>query len=679
MMQRRALAPVPLYESVLDEAIDRALDWIAGAQDPKGFWVGPLQSNPSMEAEWILCMHFLGVKGDPKYRGVVQAILNEQRSDGAWENFHEAPAGDISTTVECYAALRAAGCDPEAEHMVRAKAWILSHGGLAKVRVFTKIWLALIGEWPWDGTPTLPPELILLPKWVSFNLYHFSSWARGTIVPLSILSALRPVRPLPDGQRLDELFPGGRAAMDYRLPRRGKLLSWESLFLLLDRFGGWLGKRPVFPQRREAVKLCVEWIIERQEADGCWGGIQPPWVYSLMALNVAGYSVNHPVLAMGLEAFNEPWAYERDGGVYIQACMSPVWDTVLMLLALSDCGHDYRNSEAVRRAVRWVLDEQVHAKGDWQELTPQLAPGGWAFEFENDTYPDVDDTAVALIVLGRLRRSINGSLPVADAIDRGLAWVLGMACRNGAWAAFDRDNTNPLVAKIPFCDFGEALDPPSVDVTAHVVEALGVLGRDLSDPVVRRAVDYIKSEQEADGSWFGRWGVNHIYGVGAVLPALEAVGEDMNSLYVLRAADWLCGKQNPDGGWGETCASYMDDNLRGVGPSTASQTAWALMALLAIGNRRHDEAVRRGVDWLTRTQRPDGTWDEPQYTGTGFPGYGIGARVDLLSYRDHLSQGTELGRGFMINYNLYRHYFPLMALGRARAHLEQAPLARAAE
>lgn len=656
----------------LEAATARAIDWLTDHQAPEGYWVGMLESNPSMEAEWILAMHVLGATADPKYPGVVRAVLNEQRDDGSWHNYHGAPAGDISTTVECYAALRAAGFAADAPRLVKAREWILAHGGLSQVRVFTKFWLALIGEWPWDGTPTLPPELIRFPKWMPFNIYQFSSWARGTMVPLSILSARRPVRPLPAESRLDELFPAGREAMDYRLPRRGGLLSWESLFLLFDRAALLLDKQPFHPHREEAIKLCLEWIIERQEADGCWGGIQPPWVYSLIALNVEGYAIDHPVVAKGLEAFNAPWAYQRDGGVYVQACMSPVWDTVLTLLALSDCGEDYQSGEAVRRALSWVLREQVRDGGDWQVYGGQVRPGGWAFEFENDTYPDVDDTAVALLVLARLRDSVGDDLPVDEAIERGVEWVLGMRCRNGAWAAFDKDNTNPFVAKIPFCDFGEALDPPSVDVTAHVVEALGNLGYRLNHPVVARAVDYIRREQEPDGSWFGRWGVNHIYGTAAVLPALEAVGEDMTSWYVRRAADWVADHQNRDGGWGESCASYMDISQRGVGESTASQTAWALMALLAVNSRRYEPAIRRGLDFLVQTQREDGTWDEEHYTGTGFPGYGVGSRVDLSKPGATLPQGTELGRGFMINYNLYRHYFPLAAMGRARRYLGQA-------
>ncbi|MBI2299553.1 MAG: squalene--hopene cyclase [Armatimonadetes bacterium] len=651
--------------AALERCIGRAVDWLIDRQDLRGWWCGNLESNPSMEAEWILCMHFLGVREDPKYPGVVQAVLNTQRDDGSWENYHAAPAGDISTTVECYAALRAAGIPAADPRLARAREWILAHGGLAKVRVFTRFWLALIGEWPWDGTPTLPPEMIFFPVWFPFNVYAFSSWARGTLVPLSILSAERPVRPLPDDRRLEELFPDGRERMDYHLPRRGGRFSWERLFFVFDRLACSYAKLPWHPRRGEAVKVCLEWIIERQEADGCWGGIQPPWVYSLMALHVEGYDLDHPVVAKGLQAFGPPWSYERVGGTFVQACMSPVWDTVLALEGLLDCGLD-GHAEPVRRALDWVLDEQVQSHGDWQFKSPRLEPGGWAFEFENDTYPDVDDSAVALLVLARLRESCPDRPRLDQAIRRGLAWVLGMRSKGGAWAAFDKDNTHRLVSKIPFCDFGEALDPPSVDVTAHVVEALGCLGRDLRDPVVRRAVDYIRREQEADGSWFGRWGVNHIYGTGAVLPALRAVGEDMTSWYVRHAADWIVGRQNEDGGWGETCASYMDETLRGVGASTASQTAWALLALLATESSRYTESIRRGVDWLTATQRADGTWDEDAYTGAGFPGYGVGRRVDLQRVRDQLGQGTELGRGFMINYNLYRHYFPLMALGRAR-------------
>ena len=389
-----------------------------------------------------------------------------------------------------------------------------------------------------------------------------------------------------------------------------------------------------------------------------------------MALNVEGFSLNHPVMSLGLNALNTRWSYERNGGLHIQACQSPVWDTLLTLMAMQDCQRDYRLSCSMQKAVEWILCRQVKAPGDWQVKVKGVKPGGWAFEFANLRYPDVDDTAVALIVLSRLRHVFPDQKRLKNAIRLARDWIIAMQCRNGGWGSFDKDNDKDLLTKIPFCDFGETLDPPSVDVTAHVLEGLGLLGMNISHPVIRRALNYIRKEQEADGSWFGRWGVNHIYGTGAVLPALAAVGENMTKEYVCKAARWIVNHQNPDGGWGETCSSYMDISLRGKGVTTASQTAWALMALIAAGNDSHRKSIEAGVDYLIISQKK-GTWEEPYYTGTGFPGYGVGARVNLYisSLTDNLQQGTELGRAFMINYNLYRHYFPMMALGRARQYL----------
>ncbi|UCF89730.1 MAG: squalene--hopene cyclase, partial [Desulfobacterales bacterium] len=602
--------------------------------------------------------------------GIVQCILNAQRSDGSWEIYYNAPAGDMNATVECYAALRAVGMPPEAVPVRKARQWILTHGGLAKIRVFTRYWLALIGEWSWGHTPHIPPEIIAFPTWFPLNIYNFASWARATLLPLSILSARRAVRPLPADRRLEELFPRGRSAVDYSLPRKGRLISWQRFFLMADRFLHAYQDLGFTPGRGAAVKVCLEWIIRHQDADGAWGGIQPPWIYSLMALSAEGYPVSHPVISKGLDALNHHWSYARNGGLHIQASESPVWDTVLALMAMQDCGRGYRQSPSMQQAVDWVLTQQVKAAGDWQIKVKGVQPGGWAFERANRFYPDIDDTAVALIVLARLRSAYEDRARLEEAIQRATEWIMAMQCRRGGWAAFDKDNDKALLTKIPFCDFGEALDPPSVDVTAHVVEAFGRLGLDRSHTVVRRAVDYIRSEQEPEGSWFGRWGVNHIYGTAAVLPALKAVGEDMTAAYVRRAADWIVAHQNADGGWGESCASYMDDAWRGKGESTPSQTGWALMALLAVGSADNRDAIARGVDYLI-TRQQMGTWDEPQYTGTGFPGYGVGARTDLRAgdLAERLQQGRELSRGFMINYNLYRHYFPLMALGRARRFL----------
>ncbi len=650
----------------LDHGVSKALRWLEETQTPEGYWAGFLKTNSAIEAEWVLAMHFLGISDDPKYPEVVRSILSEQRPDGSWEVFHGAPAGDVSATVECYAALRAAGLDKDSDPLMRAREWILERGALGKVRVFTRMWLALLGEWPWDATPNLPPELVYLPSWAPLNLYDFASWGRATIVALCMVSARRPVRPLPPERRLDELFPDGRQAQDYSLPRPKTPLGW--FFYLGDRLLNLYHRSPIQPGRDLATRLCVEWMVRRQEADGCWAGIQPPWIYALIGLNCQGFALDHPVMKAGLEAFNEPWAFPTEKGTYLQCCTSPVWDTMLSLVAMTDCGLDCRNP-SVQKALDYLLDQQIDAPGDWQVKVKGVPSGGWAFEYENDTYPDVDDTAVAVMALARLRASSADPGRVDRALERATRWLLGMRCRNGAWAAFDVDNDSALVGQIPFSDFGESLDPPSADVTAHVVEALGHLGRDMGDPVVARAVDYLRAEQESDGSWFGRWGVNHVYGTGAVLPALQAVGENMQADYVQKAADWLVSKQNPDGGWGETCSSYMDPSLRGVGPSTSSQTGWALLALLALGDHERDLAIRRGLDYLLGTQRPDGTWDQAEYTGTGFPGYGLGARADVTAGQT-LDQGKELGRGFMLNYAMYRHYFPLMALGRARRHLE---------
>lgn len=655
----------------LQQGMQQAVDWLLADQDQTGFWVGKLESNSCMEAEWILAMHILGIENDPKYDGVVQAVLNDQRPDGSWEIYYEAPTGDINTTVESYAALRIAGLDPHSEPLSRARQWILENGGLSGTRVFTRYWLALLGEWPWRFTPALPPEIIFIPSWAPFNLYKFATWARATLLPLTLLSAGRPVQqPSPDC-RLDELFPDGRDKFDYRLPRKKGFISWERFFLFTDRVLNWYVNFPVHPFREAARKQCREWIVQHQDADGAWGGIQPPWIYSLMALGAEGYALDHPVMAAGLNGFNLHWSYEREGGIYLQPSESPVWDTVLVLLAFLDCDMPQGTEPAVERAVRYLLTKQVLVGGDWQVFVKGVEPGGWAFEFENDKYPDVDDTAVAVIVLLRLLpmmkdRQLQENMQ--SAVDKGITWLLGMQNKNGGWAAFDKDNTSKILTLIPFADFGELLDPPSVDVTAHVVEALGLYGKSMKDPVVARACRFMQMEQETDGPWFGRWGVNYIYGTAAVLPALEAVGEDMQADYVQRACHWLVDHQNEDGGWGESCGSYMDDQLRGCGPSTPSQTGWAIMALIATGSHDHDRFIARGLDFLLTNQRPDGTWDEPYYTGTGFPGYGVGKRVNLTKCAAKIGQGRELARGFMLNYNLYRHYFPLIAMGRAESH-----------
>jgi squalene-hopene/tetraprenyl-beta-curcumene cyclase len=671
-------------------ALARATDHLLSLQHDQGWWQGELETNVTMDAEDLLLREFLGVRTAEQTQGSARWIASQQRDDGTWANFYGGP-GDLSTTVEAYVALRLAGHEPQAPHMARAADWIRGQGGIPATRVFTRIWLALFGEWSWDDLPVMPPELIYLPAWFPFNVYDWGCWARQTIVPLTIVGAIRPATPLPFG--LKELWPeGDPSALAVGRRDRPKDPGWAAVFGGLDRVlhgyerrahsfspapgdgsaatlpppssprpGRRLRRHPATPGaapvravRRAAIRRCAEWIIARQEADGCWGGIQPPWVYSLIALRLLGYGLDHPVLRRGLAGLDRFTITEdsAEGPVRrMEACQSPVWDTVLAMIALADAGLP-ADHPALARAADWLLAEEITGPGDWQVRRPALAPGGWAFEFDNDNYPDIDDTAEVVLALRRVRLSsppapADGSAaalppPGPDArrkaaIARGLAWITGMASADGGWAAFDADNTSRLVAKLPFCDFGAVTDPPSADVTAHVVEALAAAGQ-AGSRAARRGVVWLLRAQEADGSWFGRWGANYVYGTGAVVPALIAAGVLPGKPAIRRAVAWLEEHQNPDGGWGEDMRSYDDQSLAGRGASTASQTAWALLALLAAGGA--GPAADAGIRWLAEHQRSDGTWDEPQFTGTGFP------------------------RDFYLNYHIYRLVFPVSALGR---------------
>lgn len=665
---RRAANELEAFSGTIHHAVYEAMEWLKKDFQPEGFWVGMLESNCCMEAQWILGMHFLGVKNDPKLPGIIRAILNEQRSDGSWEIYHQAPMGDINTTVECYAALRCSGFKPDDEPIKKARQWILSHGGLKKTRNFTRIWLALIGEWPWKCTPAVPPELIRVPPPMPFNIYWFASWARATVVPLAVLSARQPVRPLPPNSRLDELFPEGRENFDYAIPKHINGLI-PAFFRINEKILRIYQNFPWKPERESSIKLCLEWILRHQDADGAWGGIQPPWIYGLMALYVEGYRLDHPVLHAGIDAWNHHWSYQRNGATYIQASESPIWDTLLALVGLLDCGATPQNYPEMLSSLDWILKKQILTKGDWAVKVKNVECGGWAFERANTFYPDVDDTAVAMTVLIRVRPLVPSDFQkrIDFALRRAEAWVRAMQSSNGGWAAFDKDNNRWILTRIPFCDFGEVLDPPSADLTGHKLEALGLMGCTTDDPAVKRAINYIFKEQENEGCWFGRWGVNYIYGTALVLPGLQAVHFNMNDPRVVKAAKWLVSKQSPDGGWGESCASYMDDSLRARGANTPSQTALAIIGLLSTENHDYDDSIKKGLNWLISHQT-NGTWTEPYYVGCGFPGYGLGERIRLKNNAHLLAQGRELARGFMINYNLYRHYFPLQAMGRACHH-----------
>jgi len=600
------------------KSLFRATDALVALQHQEGWWKGELETNVSIDAEDLFLREYLGIRTDEQTRSTAAWIRSRQRDDGTWANFYGGPP-ELSTTIEAYVALRLSGDSPDAEHLAAAARFIISAGGVERARVFTRIWLALLGLWSWTDVPVVPPELVFLPSWVPLNVYDFACWARQTIVALSVVCAHRPAVKV--GFGIDELR-GGPIPDD-----RAPLSTWAGRFQLADRVLHAYERRPLRWLRRAALKRAERWIIQRQEADGSWGGIQPPWVYSLIALRLQGYALDHPAMRAGLEGL-DGFTIDDELGRRIEACQSPVWDTALALVALADA-RMADDDTVVTSAVGFLLDEEVRARGDWSVRRPRLEPGGWSFEFENDNYPDVDDTAEVLLAL-------EGAAVSRDAIARGISWLEGMQSDDGGWASFDVNNTQQLCRELPFCDFGELIDPPSADVTAHVVEALARLGG--SRARVGRGVRWLLEAQEADGSWFGRWGANYVYGTGAVLPALVAAGEDPRDAAIQRAVAWLGRHQNDDGGWGEDLRSYTDEASRGVGPSTASQTAWALLALLAAGERT--SVTDAGVGFLVDTQRDDGTWNEPWYTGTGFPG------------------------DFYLNYHLYRLVFPIMALGR---------------
>jgi squalene-hopene/tetraprenyl-beta-curcumene cyclase len=596
-----------------------AVDALIALQSPNGWWKGELETNVTMDAEDMLLREFLGIRTADQTAAAAKWIRSRQREDGTWANFFGGPA-DLSTTIEAYVALRLAGDAPDDEHMARAQHFIYASGGIEASRVFTRIWLAMFNLWKWEELPVMPPEMIFVSRHLPLNVYDFACWARQTVVALTVVNAHRPSHRL--NFTIDELKTGVPA------PRRDPINTWAGRFQAVDVLLHFYERRPLKFLRRAALRKAERWIVQRQEADGSWGGIQPPWVYSLIALRLQGYSLEHPVMHAGITGL-DGFTIEDDTGRRLEACQSPVWDTALAVTALADAGLSPEDP-VLRSAARYLLSQEITVKGDWSLRRPNLKPSGWAFEFENDTYPDIDDAAEVVLALGRTAE------PSLDAQRRGLTWVEGMQSRDGGWAAFDVDNVQTLVRELPFCDFGELIDPSSADVTAHVLEALA--GREDHRESVERGVVWLLDNQESDGSWFGRWGANYVYGLGAVLPGLVAAGVATDHPSIQRAVTWLEAHQNDDGGWGEDLRSYREPSYRGRGPSTASQTGWALMALLAANE--HSEVTQRGVQYLVETQNENGSWDEPWFTGTGFPG------------------------DFYINYHLYRLVFPLMALGR---------------
>jgi squalene-hopene/tetraprenyl-beta-curcumene cyclase len=625
----------------LDRAIKKTQNYLLKRQSPKGYWVGELESDVSVTADYIPMMRFMSVEIPERQRKVVNFLRATQLAEGGWSSY-PGGASEVNVSVQAYLALKAAGIPAQEPFMQRARDSILAHGGVQRTHTFTKIMLAHLGQYPWQDLPTLPPELMLLPNWFPVNIYEFASWARATIVALTIVMTNRPVCSLPESQSIHELYVAadpedsiGKSSQASRRSSSSGLFTWERFFLVVDRLLKRWERVPFKPGRARALKKAERWILDRQEADGGWGGIMLPWVYSLFALKSLGYANDYPAVAKALAGL-EGFIVEDDTVLRLQPAVSPVWDTALALIALRDSGLP-ADHPAAEKAARWLLNEQVRAGGDWQVKNPHTEPGAWAFEFENDYYPDVDDSTMVPMALSLVRLPEDAKR--IQAIDRGVRWTLSMQSSSGGWAAFDLNNNSEMLAHIPFADFMTPLDPSTADVTAHVVELMGRFKYSQDHPVMRKALNYLWAEQQDDGSWFGRWGVNYIYGTWSVLLALREAGQDMQQEKVRQAVAWLQAHQNADGGWGESCSSYEIPCPGGACPSTASQTAWAILGLLAAGEQE-SPVVDKGIQFLLDNQRSDGDWDEELFTGTGFP------------------------RAFYLKYHLYPIYFPLMALAR---------------
>ncbi|MBI5655979.1 MAG: squalene--hopene cyclase [Geobacter sp.] len=623
--------------SPLDLAIERTCEFFFREQLPQGYWWAELESNVTITAEYVMLFHFMGIVDKAKERKMANYLLRQQTAEGHWSLWYGGP-GDLSTTIEAYFALKLAGYPADHPSMVKARDFILSKGGILKARVFTKIFLALFGEFSWLGVPSMPIELMLLPNWAYFNMYELSSWSRATIIPLSITMTMRPVRKLPPWARVQELYVRPPRPMDYTFTKENGIFTWKNFFIGLDHLLKVYEGNPIRPLKNKGMAAAEKWVLEHQEPTGDWGGIQPAMLNSVLSLHCLGYANDHPAVAKGMQALAN-FCIEDDESLVLQSCVSPLWDTALALKALVEAGVP-TDHPALVKAAQWLLDREVRKDGDWKIKGPNLKPGGWAFEFLNDWYPDVDDSGFVMMAIKDVQ--VKNEKIKQDAIQRGIDWCLGMQSKNGGWGAFDKDNTKHLLNKIPFADLEALIDPPTADLTGRMMELMGTFGYSKEDPVAVRALDFLRREQEPDGSWWGRWGVNYIYGTWSVLSGLSAMGENPNQAYIRRAIDWMKSKQNADGGWGETCESYLDPSLAGIGPSTASQTGWALLALMTAGEVDAPE-VGRGIQYLLDTQKADGTWDEDQYTGTGFPKF------------------------FMIKYHIYRNCFPLTALGTYRS------------
>ncbi len=620
-----------------DEEIARAIalaqENLLRQQKPDGHWCGELIVDSTLCSDYIVFMHWCGEVDAQLQRRCVRHILKRQLPDGGWSIYHGGPS-EINASAKAYFALKLAGCSVDAPFMQEARANIIRRGGIPQMNTFSKLYLALLGQFPWKYLPAIPLEMVLLPRWAPFHIYKMSSWSRAMLIPLAIINHFKPTRVLPGEKQLHELYPLGTEQSDLRLPRSEPFWTWRNFFLRLDDVFKFLSPLRIRPLRRRAIEEAERWMLERigKGSDGL-AAVFPAMLNSLIALRAVGYSKTNPVYAKAEQDFARLFVDDPED-FRIQPCLSPIWDTAINIISLVESGVA-PDDPNLQKAAEWLVNKEVRIRGDWSVNNSYPQASGWAFEYNNIYYPDTDDTAMVLMALRLIQPKDHEALN--EVFRRALDWQLSFQCRDGGWAAFDRNVTTPWLEDMPFADHNAILDPTCSDLTARTLELLGYIGFNPGARSVRDAMQYLIDTQDEDGSWYGRWGVNYIYGTWQVLRGLRAIGQDMTQDWILRGRDWLESCQNNDGGWGETCGTYENPSTKGIGESTASQTAWAIMGICACGDLDRP-SIQRGLRYLLNSQTPDGSWDEEQITGTGFP------------------------RVFYLKYDMYRQNFPLLAL-----------------
>ncbi len=638
------------HRDALQSAIARAQAHLLSLRHPEGYWLGELMVDSTIVSDMVAFRHWDGKVAAAWQRKAVNHILSMQLPDGGWNNYYGGPP-EVNATIKAYLALKLAGVAVTDVRMLRAREVALSLGGVPRMNTFSKLYLALLGLFPWEYVPTIPCEVLLIGKWFHVNFWDMSNWSRAMLVPLAIINHFKPTRPLRRNIDIDELYPEGIHERDLALAPDPERLSWRNFFLWLDRlhkFAEWFAENGIHPFRKRALRKCEQWMLERFEGSDGLAAIFPAMLNSLIALKALGYPDDHPQVIRA-ERELKKLEHETADDIRIEPCFSPVWDTAYVLIALHESGISEQHP-ALKKAAEWLLSKEIRFRGDWHYKNPaKVEPSGWVFEFNNQWNPDVDDTAMVLMALRRI--PTDNPQQRDAAFQRGLKWMLSFQCKDGGWAAFDKDCTKNILEKVPFADHNAMLDPECADITARILELLGCEGWKTDHPQVQEALDFIRAHQEPDGSWYGRWGVNYIYGTWQVLRGLRAMNLDVNQPWLLKARDWLESVQHEDGGWGERCNTYDDPVFKGQGPSTASQTAWAVMGLCVFDDPARP-SLRRGIEYLIRMQNPDGSWTEDETTGTGFP------------------------KVFYLKYDMYRNAWPLLAFATYRKLLAGATKSR---